>query len=228
MPPKVKEAPAPARAKKVVVNHRTVVGQRRRKKTEAKIIESALRVFAEKGPEAPVIDDFIKAAGIARGTFYNYFSNTTELLEATSLWLSADMIESIEREVIHIKDPVLRYGTGIRLWLRKARADEAWCRFVAHVWLRDGMSFDAPMRDIKAGIRAGEMTCANAEIGWDMAQGALRQAMIRMLREPNIRKSYPDDMVDAILQGLGVSEEKRCEIRAYPLPDISRPMKTAA
>ena len=44
-----------------------------------RIIEAALRVFAEKGPDVAVIDDFIHAAGVARGTFYNHFRTTEDL-----------------------------------------------------------------------------------------------------------------------------------------------------
>jgi AcrR family transcriptional regulator len=224
MPPKVKDAPA--KEKPVEVNHRTIVGRNRRKKTEARIIVAALRVFADKGPDAPVIDDFIKAAGIARGTFYNYFNNTAELLEATSTWLADDLIESIEGEIIAIKDPVLRHGLGLRLWLRKAKADDSWCRFVANVWFKGGFALEAPIRDIRLSLKTGGMSCASAECGWDVALGALRQAMIRLLLEPNTKKSYLDNVVDTVLQGLGVNEEKRRQILTYPLPEIRRPTKT--
>jgi AcrR family transcriptional regulator len=80
-------------------DHRTRVGRERRERTQARIIEAALRVFAEKGPDAPIIDDFIKAAGVARGTFYNYYQSTEELLEATAKWLQDDLIVSIEAEI---------------------------------------------------------------------------------------------------------------------------------
>ena len=48
------------------VDHRTRVGRERRARTQARILETALGVFAVKGPSTPVIDDFIKAAGVAR------------------------------------------------------------------------------------------------------------------------------------------------------------------
>ena len=57
-------------------DHRTRVGRQRRARTQARILEAAFEVFARKGPDAPVIDDFIQAAGVARGTFYNHFRTT--------------------------------------------------------------------------------------------------------------------------------------------------------
>ena len=209
------------------LNHRTLVGRNRRRKTEAKIIEAALHIFAEKGPDAPVIEDFIKAAGIARGTFYNYFNNTRELLAATSTWLTDDVIESIEGEILDIKDPVLRHGVGLRLWMRKAELDPAWCGFVTTVWFEGGYASEAPLRDIRLGLKSGDFSCPSAECGWDMSLGAIRQAMIRMLHDPKLKKKhFSDQIVHIILQGLGAATEKIQEVLAYRLPEMRRPTRT--
>ena len=74
------------------------------------------------------------AAGIARGTFYNYFKSTDELLQATSKWLSEELIEEIEGEVRSLTDPAIRFGLGIRLWMRWAQANPSWSLFIARVW----------------------------------------------------------------------------------------------
>lgn len=209
------------------VNHRTIVGRNRRSKTRARIIEAALHVFAEKGPDAPVIDDFIRASGIARGTFYNYFNNTAELLTATSTWLTDDMAAAIEGELQQIKDPVIRHGTGIRLWMRKASIDSAWCGFVATVWFQGGFALEGPLRDIGLGMKSGDFSCPSAMCGWDLTMGGLRQAMLRLLNEPKlIKTNYAEQMVDIILQGLGASRKKRDEVFAFQLPEIRRPTKT--
>lgn len=216
-----------SKASPPIINHRTIVGRNRRNKTEARIIEAALHVFAKRGADAPVIDDFIKAAGIARGTFYNYFSNTDELLFATSTWLTDDMTRSIENEIKLIKDPVVRHGVGLRLWMRKARLDTAWCGFVSTVWFQGGFASEAPLRDIRLGIKAKKMSCPSAECGWDMTLGTMRQAMIRLLKEPKLAKTdYADQIIDIILQGLGVSTQLRQQILAYQLPEVRISPKT--
>lgn len=210
------------------VNHRTIVGRRRRANTEAKIIEAALHVFAEKGRDAPVIDDFIKAANIARGTFYNYFKSTDELLTATSTWLTDDLIESIESEIHTIADPVLRHGIGLRLWMHKAESDPAWCGFVTAIWFHEGFALKAPLRDIRMGIKSGALNCPDANIGFDLAMGTMRQGMLRLNHNPNLklRKGFGDKIAHIILQGLGASPEKIAEVMQYPLPDMRRPTRT--
>jgi len=46
------------------------------------LIDTALRVFAEKGWDATSIPDLARAAGIAQGLMYHYFRNKEELLIA--------------------------------------------------------------------------------------------------------------------------------------------------
>ncbi|NMM28935.1 MAG: TetR/AcrR family transcriptional regulator [Glaciimonas sp.] len=210
------------------VNHRTIVGRHRRAKTEAKIIEAALHVFAEKGRDAPVIEDFIKAANIARGTFYNYFKSTNELLTATSTWLTDDLIESIESEIKTIDDPVLRHGIGLRLWMGKAESDSSWCGFVTGIWFHGGFALKAPLRDIRMGIKSGGFNCPDASVGFDLAMGTMRQGMIRLINNPSLRlrKDFGNKIAQIILQGLGASPTKIAEVLKYPLPDMRRPTRT--
>ena len=115
------------------INHRTRVGAERRARMRLRILEAAVQVFAEKGGDLPVIDDFIRAADVSRGTFYNYFRTTAELLEATVAWLADDVIRSIDPEVAAIRDPALRLATAVRMYLRWAAADPEWCRFMAKI-----------------------------------------------------------------------------------------------
>lgn len=211
------------------INHRTIVGRRRRAKTEAKIIEAALHVFAEKGSDTPVIDDFIRAAGVSRGTFYNYFKSTTELLNATSTWLTEDLVESIEREIRTIKDPVVRHGMGLRLWMKKAELDPAWCGFVSGIWFNVGYALEAPTRDIRMGIKQGGFHCPSVEAGFDLAMGTMRQGMVRLIENPKLRqRNFGDQIATVILRGLGADQAKIDEVMTRQLPDMRRPTRTVA
>ena len=46
-----------------------------RTKRRAQLVACAREVFAERGYHKASIDDVIRAAGVARGTFYNYFDS---------------------------------------------------------------------------------------------------------------------------------------------------------
>src|SRR5690349_13254711 len=73
-------------------DHRVRVGALRREKTRLRLLQAALAVFSEKGPDGTVIDDVIAAADVARGTFYNHFSTTSELLLALAATMSDEVL----------------------------------------------------------------------------------------------------------------------------------------
>lgn len=73
-------------------DHRTRVGQERREKMRARLIEAATLVFAELGPEEAQIDHVIRQAGVSRGTFYNYFRSTEQVLHAAKNALAKEMV----------------------------------------------------------------------------------------------------------------------------------------
>lgn len=70
------------------------------KKTEKrmKILESAFSLFLEKSVAATAIDDIVKASGIARGTFYLYFKDKSDLLEQIIIYKSMESIKRLLSE----------------------------------------------------------------------------------------------------------------------------------
>ena len=217
MPAEAKESSAGTKTEAAPVNHRTIVGRRRRANTETKIILAAVQVFAERGVDAPVIDDFIKAAGIARGTFYNYFRSVDELLRATSELLSEELIELIDVHVRLLKEPEIRFGVGIRLWMRWAIANPPWCLFIARVW--NSVKYERPLQDIRQGIRKKVFVAPDAYVAWDVVSGAVRQAMFR-IGEGSVRRNYGDAVVRMCLQALGLRSDRVSEVMSFVLPDL--------
>lgn len=54
--------------------------QEKKKDTACRIQGAALRLFSEKGYEAATVSEIAEAAGVSKGTFFNYFSTKDELL----------------------------------------------------------------------------------------------------------------------------------------------------
>ncbi|WP_168209689.1 TetR/AcrR family transcriptional regulator [Chromobacterium paludis] len=204
------------------INHRTLVGQQRRERTRQKILQAALRVFARKGAEAPLIDDFIAEAQIARGTFYNYFRTTTELTKATVEWLSADFIESIEIELGDQQDPLQRLSTGLQLWLHKAAHDPAWAAFVARPEFIQDLPLDPVRRDLRAGKQSGLFRFPSERVALDLLTGTLILAM-RGHASGDAPPDYVKDIAGIVLQGLGVEPASIAAALTRPLPAMRRP-----
>lgn len=55
------------------VDGRTKRAEEAREQRRRQILDAALRVFAEQGYHGTAVSDLVKAAGVARGTFYLYF-----------------------------------------------------------------------------------------------------------------------------------------------------------
>lgn len=210
-----------ARARNTGKDHRPRVARDRRERTKARILESALAVFAEKGPDAPRIDDFIRAAGIARGTFYNYYRSTDELLEATSHVLEDALIESISIELNRLEDPLDRLATGIHLWLRKAQEDAVWCRFTVRVRRRASRVEQELGNDLRNAMRAGLIRTVDAKVARDLVVGTILEAMNRMIND-RVAPSYTQHVAHSILLGLG-ADKRRAKTLAKPTPR-SRPL----
>lgn len=205
---------------KAPVDHRTRVGEERSARTEDRIVEAALGVFAERGPDAPVIDDFVQAAGISRGTFYNHFKSVEELLHATSEWTTREVVESIEEAMAGIEGPTLRLGVGLRLFFAHALREPVWCRFVARVWKVGGL--ELPFRDIDAGIRLGHFRVPGREVAGDLLSGGIREALQR-ISESRVPPSFGDQMAEICLQALRAAPRRIAAVLTHELPKLTAP-----
>lgn len=54
--------------------------EEKKQETANRIIDAALRLFSEKGYEATTVTEITEAAGVAKGTFFNYFKAKEDLL----------------------------------------------------------------------------------------------------------------------------------------------------
>lgn len=203
------------------VDHRTRVGHERRARTRLRIIEAALGVIADKGPDAPVIDDFIQAAGVARGTFYNHFTTTDELLTATSGWLEDGLIDVIQSVIGTFEDPVRRVATGVRLWLHLARQDTVFCAFVVRSRFRGPAVERQLAHDLGECLGSGGMRAPSLEAARDLVVGAIREAQARMM-VARVPAAYPDEVARVVLRALRVGERKIDAMLAAPVPALTR------
>lgn len=101
---------------------------RRGEATRDAIIDTALRLFAERGYPGVRVEDVARAAGVSRATFYNHFSERDEILAALLQRLLGDGDE------LEAGDPTLAPLERIHVVARSATsriiANEDLARFV--------------------------------------------------------------------------------------------------
>ena len=207
-------------------DHRTRVGAQRREKTRNRLIETALAVFAEKGPDAPGIEDFIAAAGVARGTFYNYFRTTGELLSAIAGEISDEVLGVVDPLVREVDDPPLRVATGSRLYMRMACRYPLWGAFITRVGTKRGSRgrlLDVYLtRDIELAIAAQRFDVADVVVARDIALGSIMYGIETML-QPDAPADYAEQSMFALMRAFGIGRKEAHAIANAPLPEASAP-----
>lgn len=217
--------PKPKLKPQRVAHPRTVSGQAQKAKTRVAIIEAAIPIFASHGPDIPVIDDFAKAAGVSRGTFYNYFQSTRELLEASIAHISDELIETIIPAVADEPDPVIRFATAARLFYRKARLDPVFRAFLGSVYAVGNLAARHAHADLAEAIEKGLVSVKDIElaeaIAFGVMQFALRSSTVETGGQERAR-----EVVRAILNALGVEPGLTDRAMRVPLPPVPRRRKT--
>lgn len=75
---------------------------------EKKIMDSAIKIFKNKGADKTSIRDIMTEAGFGLGTFYLYYTDKKDLKEKMVLNISTEIILKAEKVCVQ-KDPIERY-----------------------------------------------------------------------------------------------------------------------
>lgn len=211
---------APVPAPQRPLHHRTATGQAQRAKTRVMIIRAAIPVFAKYGPDSPVIDQFASAAGISRGTFYNYFTTTRELLQATMELLADNLITNIFSAVEGEVNPVVRFAIAARLYYRQARLDPLLGRFMDSISGVGALASEHGRKDLEEAIAQNLIQVNDIELATAIAYGV----MVFALRTPSEQEDTEQralEVVRATLRALGVKPSLLERALGVPLPPVA-------
>ncbi len=82
-------------------------------KTRAKIIETAQRLIAERDYENVSVDDIVNECGVAKGTFYHYFSSKAEFFSFMERTRYEQLLARLDADrSVSARDKLERYLTG--------------------------------------------------------------------------------------------------------------------
>ena len=208
----------------VNMSRRQEIGAERRDRTRQKLLAAGARVVAELGEKKASIDDFIRAAGVARGTFYNHYSTRKELLD--DLWASTGRAPflQIQKSCEGLDDPAERLVTEARMVFDCAARDAAWG------WLVYAMSADRetvsddllqyPRPYLEIGRKRGRFQFDDLLSASDLVVGSVRWGLRAVLEEDRPMRCG-DAMCILLLKALSINEAEAREIVARPLPEMA-------
>ena len=150
-------------------------GHKKRERTRHQLIAAGLAVLAEKG-EALTISDVVARAEVSNGTFYNYFADRDELIDALAEHSLISLAAESATQTAD-QDPARRFAFATLRVLSRVAEDPTWGR----VSSASARSSAAPTlsdiggylrEDLAAGFDEGRFEFGPDEITLDVRPGS--------------------------------------------------------
>lgn len=204
----------------------------RREATRHHILQIAAELFAKQGPDATTIDEIVIAAGVAKGTFYNYFADRPAILGTIAKEIRQKLTASVRHINADIADPAERVARGLKLYLSLAHMDPVSARMLTRLHGDDTIA-NRPsdkylIADLAAGISEGRFTVPSVDVALHLVLGlslaGMRYLLANGAGDEILRgEGYARDATEVLLQGLGVKPREIERILAKPF-SIERTM----
>jgi AcrR family transcriptional regulator len=185
-------------------------GHKKKSRTRRQLLDAAVDVLAERG-EGFSIADVATQAGVSHGTFYNYFGDREELLDALVTHIVEEFASVAAREVDE-SDPALRFArisaralasavgspNTMRVALRLEAAQRA-------LLLAGPLSY--LQQDLVDGHRSGRFTEAPDDATLDVILGSLLLAARRVV-DGETSPTYRTTVIRRLLMALGIEADE--------------------
>jgi AcrR family transcriptional regulator len=213
------------------VNFRTRTGHARRIRTRTKILTAAFALFDERGVNRVTVEDVREAAGLARGTFYNYFLTYEDMLKELAARIARQVnIEQSER-FDAVTDMSERLWSNVRYGILRTASDRSCSQIIVRIMplmgpLNEAMRQHAE-RNLRLAIKRKVINLPSASVALDFGYG-LASVMIRRALTGRIRSGELESAGLMLLRAYGIPEREARRIsrlRFAPLPP--RPLRDA-
>lgn len=226
------QLPAPAQA----TDARQPRGARRKRETRIRLLDAALRLFAEKGMKSVAINDITEAADVGSGSFYNHFESKEGIFVALVEWMFEEFADTLDHLASGLSDPAEVVAVCVRHTLMRARREPVW----AQLLIREGLSVHALnwdlgqrlLRDSQSGISAKRFVvsdhflCLISVTGIIFAAVAaelhfasmVTPAVQRQKASGLVEQNFPERAAALVLQALGLKRAEAERIATLPLP----------
>jgi len=109
-------------------------GLGKRERTRAALLDAAVDVVGRKGMEAAKITDMTAAAGLANGTFYNYFQTKEEILHRVAVDVAVEVSERLNAQMSGIDDGPTRVVTATHSFVELILESPDWANILLDGW----------------------------------------------------------------------------------------------
>jgi AcrR family transcriptional regulator len=200
----------------------------RAQRTREALIRAGRQLFAERAVDAVAIDDIVQAADVAKGSFYNHFTDRDDLVRAVVGEIRVALEARVAEVNAGVEDPARRVARAVCVYQRYALDEAQSARALVRV--HSGFaSLNSPLNqgaveDLTAGLAGGRFAIATTEAGLVLVMGVAQAAMARTCRDPQpaLATSLAQQVCALILRGLGVPSGEAETIAAQAADEIVR------
>ena len=198
-------------------------------RTRAALIAAGFDLLVERSIDAIPIDDLVARAGVAKGSFFNHFTDKQAFAEAIAIEVRLELEDQVARANAGLTDPVARIAGGMRVGAEFARRDPK----RATVLLRSHGTSTARahplnrglLEDIEAASYQDLLRPEAREAGVLYWLGLCQALMINLIERPMTKAEAErriSDMIMLGLTGLGVSNHISTTIAEVRAPTRRR------
>jgi AcrR family transcriptional regulator len=213
------------------VDFRTRTGKARRARTRARILSAAFSLFDSQGLERLTVEDVRAEAGLARGSFYNYFETFEGMLKELAAEIARQLNAEQSERFDGISNLPERMWRNLSYAILRVASDRSCGEILVRVTplvgsLTDHMREHAE-RDIRMAVKAKTINVPSLGVALDLGYG-LATMMLRRALEAEVDVKALEAAGLMLLRAYGVpeTEAKRiAHLRLPELPDV--PLRTA-
>lgn len=198
-------------------------------RTRAALISAGFDLLSAKPIDGIPIDEVVARAGVAKGSFFNHFTDKQAFAEAIAAEVRLQVEEQVTRANVGVIDPIERIATGMRVCAAFALSDPK----RTSVLLRSHGSFTARahplnkglVEDINAACAAGLLRSEARDGGVLFWLGLCQILMLNLVErrpDPESAQCRIGDMIVLGITGLGI-DAARAAALAAPKPPARVP-----
>ncbi|PVE21696.1 TetR/AcrR family transcriptional regulator [Microvirga sp. KLBC 81] len=207
---------------------RAEIGREKRARTRAQLVAAANSLYARQAVETVTVDDVVREAEVAKGTFYVHFTGLDALNAAVAEELVRSLDELLQPVRLSLDDPALRIAFGCSSFIDKALDDARWGALTSKFLLATPQWGEVVRRrlleDLQQLSKALPRGEASAELNLEIVIGIILQ-LTRALGQGRLSFRDRNPAIAAILRAIGLdARQTRSVLARLPAPqrDASR------
>lgn len=206
---------------------RAEIGREKRARTRAQLLAAASALFARQAVESVTVDDVVREAGVAKGTFYVHFQDLRELTAAVADELVRAIDDLLQPIRLSIDDPALRIAYGCSCFIDRALADPGWAGVAARMATATASVGEIARRRLLEDLRRHlkgppHGGTISADLGQEVVVGIVLQ-VLSAIAEGRLSSRHREGAIAAILRAIGLDGRQVMSVLAR-LPEPSEPL----